>query len=305
MARTYVSGGKQTARIYALSTVGGERVATYMPSAAYAPPFYDWINGSWDSARPKSWQWITDQVLHQFSNYFTPDTDYVNPVQWLTDFVLARALKAGAPEADASAETAAAADGEGASADTPVSTELKQAIAEQLRADVTAEKSAAADQSTPAPSDDPSRLDHVYVVATGMQVDTSGGDSCWLSAGDILRFDRRQEGATSALVNVASSRLADCPAGTGVTVDLAALRDMHNELRAGLDEGMETLRSKQGSSGWPDAPSDAVAPPPRPTMDDAPAPNANAPALLAAQQQDAKDREKAFVQAAFAGDGQQ
>ena len=75
---------------------------------------------------------------------------------------------------------------------------------------------------------------------------------------------------------------------------------MHNELRAALDDGLQTLRPKQGASGWPAVPNDAVAPPPRPVMVDAPVPNNKAEGLLEAQEQDAKQQEKAFLQAALA-----
>ena len=62
LGRTYVNGTQRTTRLYAVSSVAGRPTATYIPRVTYGPAFYDWINGSWDNANPRSWQWISDQV---------------------------------------------------------------------------------------------------------------------------------------------------------------------------------------------------------------------------------------------------
>ena len=89
--------------------------------------------------------------------------------------------------------------------------ELKQAVAGELRADIAMEKAGALDPPALASVDPPAQFDRVYVVSLGSQVETSAGDTCWLSGGDILRFGRARDSASTALLNVASSRLADGP----------------------------------------------------------------------------------------------
>jgi hypothetical protein len=77
---------------------------------------------------------------------------------------------------------------------------------------------------------------------------------------------------------------------------------MHNNLRQRVDEGMQQLRANQGSSGIPVAPSDGIAPPPRPNymVDAAPVSEEQVVAMIAEQQQTA-DVTPQVIQDEFGG----
>ena len=74
-----------------------------------------------------------------------------------------------------------------------------------------------------------------------------------------------------------------------ISVSLEQLQEMHNDLRQKVDEGMKVLQASQGSGVIPAAPSDAIAPPPRPTYaaDAAPVSGEQVVAMIAEQQQTA------------------
>jgi hypothetical protein len=96
-------------------------------------------------------------------------------------------------------------------------------------------------------------------------------------------------GSSVAALRVAASRQLDCPAGELVSVDVHNLQEWQNDMRSQIDSGLAEMRTAQGTGGLPSAPSDAVAPPPRPSMAGLPAATgAGLGAMLEAQRRDAK-----------------
>jgi hypothetical protein len=195
----------------------------------------------------------------------------------------ARTAQANAAAAQANAQTAqanaAAAQARAATAEiqeaetdvlaaaepTPITPELKRAIAEQVKAQLARESEAARDPQKAAELTGIAAAlvaGHVFVVDTPLNVETPDQRSCHLSPGDALRLgEPPAEGAAAAQLTMASGRAGDCPGGTPVVLSIENVAEMHNGFRSHLDGGMQALRSKQGTSGLPEAPPEAVAAP--------------------------------------------
>ena len=141
----------------------------------------------------------------------------------------------------------------------------------------------------------------MFVVSSDLDVTTPDQQVCSVSPGDVLRLEiPPADDAVLADLRVASSKRADCPAGTLISVSLQDLQEMQNTFRAGIDSGLGALRSNQGQGGLPSAPTDAVAPPPRPAMAGLPAkPHEDVAALLEAQHREAAKTEQGVLQASL------
>jgi hypothetical protein len=190
-----------------------------------------------------------------------------------------------------------------APADTPITTDIKQLIAAEVKQQLAFENAAAAkpDQA-PALDGLPQVLvpNHLFVVDQVQNVATADGQQCSLSVGDVIKLVAAPpDGAATADLTVLSSRKADCAAGLTVTVPLESLQEMQNNFRAQLDSGLQALRDQQGKGGLPAAPMAAIKPPPVPA-DEPPADTENVQADLSAQQQQADQTESSVTQTAFA-----
>ena len=184
--------------------------------------------------------------------------------------------------------------------DTPISDELKAAIAEEVRRQLAAEQDMAAGGDDPTQMDLPAFLkpDALFVVSRSLEA-PAGQRTCELSHGDVLRLTATPpEDSTTAVLRVVAGKRGDCPAGVEVTLPLQELQEMLNDLRARLAAGLEALRSEQGQSGLPAAPRAALAPV-RPGLPGAPAADPSVPAQLAAQERQADQAESGAVEAAF------
>ena len=153
---------------------------------------------------------------------------------------------------------------------TPITPELKQEIAEQVRDQIARENKAAQDPQHPTSLTGLEAAlvpGHIFVADTGLTVETADELSCHVSPGTALKLREVPPEGAAADLSVASSREGDCPGGAQVSVSLEYLAEMHNAFRAQLDGGMQALRTEQGTSGLPRAPADAIEPPPRPAVD--------------------------------------
>jgi hypothetical protein len=220
---------------------------------------------------------------------------YPSAAFWLTDYVIAANLQA-AYEARAEAHAEAAgydqgySDGAGQathSGPVTLTPEVKQAIAEEVKAQLAAEQqqsserpsgssdgrardgqtqaSEAANDEVP-PALDPAR--RTFVVSSDITV-MSNGQECDLTAGDVItRLTDTPDAGQRVTASVSASKKGDCGAGQQVAVSVEDLQDMHNHFQEQLDSGMKELAEKQGKSGLPKAPdTDTTAadvPPPPP-----------------------------------------
>jgi hypothetical protein len=306
--RTYVHGGHTFNRVYSGYHYHGLLLYDYLPPYYYDPYFYGWAYYPWGAPVPYGWGWMGSPWYAYYGGYFSPWGAYPNGAYWLTDFLIAQTLEAAytpdVPAADYQPTDASAGEDEAyAPADTPISPDIKQIIAEEVQQQLAYENAASA-KPDQAPTLDglPQVLvpNHLFVVDQVLNVSTADGQQCGLSAGDVIKLVAAPpENAATADLTVVSSRKADCPAGVTVGVPLESLQEMQNNFRAQLESGLQALHEQQGKGGLPAAPPSAIAPPPRP-VDEPPADNENVQAQLDAQQKQADQAETSVTQDAFA-----
>jgi hypothetical protein len=273
--RSYLVGGVQYHRVYTTYRYRDVVVVSYVPRYYYAPRYYGWVYYPWRRPAMYAWGWVGDPWYGYDQGYFVASPFYAGPNYWLVDFFLAETLRAAfQAQAAANAQPATweADPGEMVQAEqtTPVTPALKREIAEQVKDQLARENQAAQDPRHPAELTGIEAAlvpGHIFVVDTGLNVETADELSCHVSPGTALRLLEVPPEGAAAYLSVASSRQGDCPGGAQVTVSLEYLSEMHNAFRAHLDGGMQTLRTEQGKSGLPRAPIDAIEAPPRPTVD--------------------------------------
>jgi hypothetical protein len=317
--RTYVNGDHRFTRDYSRYNYHGREFSNYVPHATYAPGFYGWAYYPWDSPAAYMWGWASSAWFACNAGFFDPSGAYQSGANWLTDYYLGQTLAdsfdagvqagsgscpaSGADDNAAGGDAQPAGDETSAPADTPISPEIKQMIADEVKQQLAFENAAAAkpDQA-PALDGLPQVLvpNHLFVVDQVQNVSTAAGEQCALSVGDVIKLlDAPPDGATTASLAVLSSHKGDCPAGVTVSVSLEALQEMQNNFRAQLDSGLQALREQQGKGGLPAAPMSAITPPPVPA-DEPPADTENVQTLLDSQQQQADQAETSITQTAFA-----
>ncbi|MFI5366068.1 MAG: hypothetical protein ACHQ4J_10625 [Candidatus Binatia bacterium] len=299
MRRTYVYGGRPYAVVYRGYSYRGLPYYGYVPPIYYGPAFYGWAYNPWLAPVSWSWGWEADPWYGYSRYYFTPYPVYPYPALWLTDFLLAETLRA-SYEAQASANAQAEAAppvyvSNGASANASALTpETKQAIADEVKAQLAAEQAAANNpQPAAAPSNDqvPEALDpkvRTFIVSHTLSQQTADGTMCSLASGDVLtRIANAPDAEQNVLVLVTSSQSNDCQPGTQLAVPLQELEDMHNDFRQKIDAGLQTLADNQGKNGM------ASGPPadPKPVEEGQAQPDTDAAVQLDQQQQDADKAE--------------
>jgi hypothetical protein len=312
--RTYVVNGHIYARNYARYYYHGFYYYHYVPAFYYGPRFYWWAWHPWAAPVYWGWGWYGSPWFVSFGYYFAPAPYYPDASLWLTDYLLAQNLQAAY---DAGA--AGAAQGPppaaqyGASSSSPlVSDEMKAAIADEVRAQLAAERDLAAgtgqtydSSTTPGLQTQqeqiPDALDprqRTFLVSTAMDERLSNGGECTLSAGDVLtRIADRPDADNQVTVLVSSSKRNECPSGSQFPVAVADLQEMHNHFREQVDQGLQMLAENQGKNKMPAAP-DATA---RPSADGQAVPDLSASQELQDQLQQAHDTELEVQQAAKQG----
>ena len=305
LVRTYVYGGRREVVVYRGAYYRGFAYYRYVPRYYYAPAFYGWAYNPWPAPVYWGWGWGAAPWYAYSRYYFAPYPVYPSPVLWLTDFLLAENLRA-AYEAQAAANVQAEAGAPSVyiSKDTnanaaALSPETKQAIADEVKAQLAAEQTAAgvpeaaAAPSQAGPSNDqlPEALDpnvRTFIVSRPLSEQTANGTVCSLSSGDVLtRIANTPDANQNVLVLVTSSQHNDCEAGTQLSVSLQDMQDMHNDFRQKLGAGLQMLADNQGKNGM------ASGPPadPRPVEEGQAQPDANAASQLDEQQHNADTAE--------------
>jgi hypothetical protein len=310
--RTYVSGGRVYVRAFVAYPVFGRSLPLYVPSVYLAPAFYGWAFYPWASPVPYAWGWAGAPWFSYYSGYYQPYAVYPGASAWLADYLLSQTLaNAYAMQNQAtplpgygddfgdSSSAVQPIDGElYAQNDTPITPDLRNAIADEVGRQLAYENAVASGTAQQTVEELPNSLkaDRVFVVSTPLDVSTSDGQVCELTGGDVLRVTSPPASDSSAAtLRVSSGKRQDCPAGVDVSISVQDLAEMQNNLRAQMDAGLETLRSSP--AGLPQAPQSAMATAPRPTLDVPLPPDPNVAGLLDAQQKDAQRTELATVQA--------
>ena len=285
--RTYYDHGVYRAGVYRGYYYGGRPYYGYYPAYYYHPAYYGWAYNPWPAPVYYGWGWGGSPWYGFYGGYFAPYPSYASPAFWLTDYLISANLQAAyAAQAEANADAQTNNPGGGpspqaASNAVTLTPEVKEAIAEEVKAQLAVEQAAAGQSGQGAssgaapttskeevpPALDPAR--RTFVVSTDLAVVTSDGQECSLTQGDaIMRMTDTPDPDQKVNVSVSASKKSDCAAGKLVAVSVDDLQEMRNRFQEQLDEGMKTLASKQGTGGMPKAPdtgttaSDVPPPPP-------------------------------------------
>jgi hypothetical protein len=308
--RTYVVNTVTYTRVYRSFYYHGVSFYAYVHPFYFHPVFYGWVYNPWRAPVYYRWSWFAARPPWYlfFGPYFAPAPVYPSAAFWLTDFLLAESLKL-AYEAGREAQASAAAapayqppppTAEGQAPTTQITPELKQAIAEEVRAQLAAEQQGAsttppqpAPSSTqaPPPALDPAR--RLFVVSSNLALSTVDGQECELTAGDLItRLDDTPDNNNKVRVSVSSSKGNDCRIGSTLMIQVSDLQEMQNQFGEQVDAGLKTLADNSGKGGLPPAPDTGttageVPPPP---------PDPNAQSALQDQQKEADQSEQQVQQ---------
>jgi len=298
----------------------------YHPAYYYAPGYYGWAYNPWPAPVYYGWGWGGSPWYGYYGGYFAPYPVYPSAAFWLTDYLISANLQA-AYEARAAARAAAANgdNGEGngggdqqqsqpsgndnsASNSGPVTLtpEVKEAIAEEVKAQLAAQQAEAQQASsgsqqntaTTTSQEVPAALDparHTFIVVSDLTV-SSNGQECQLTAGDVIkRTSDTPDDDRKVTATVSASKKSDCATGQEIAIGVDDLQEMHNKFEEQLDNGMKDLSSKQGQNGLPKAPDTKTVPSDVPP----PPPDNNAAKTLEEQQSAADQTESQVVKEAF------
>ena len=297
MHRTYVREGRTYTTVYRGYYYRGSFYYHYVPAYYFAQTYYGWGYAPWgEPIAYTGWGWGNSPWYGSSGYYFAPYPVYPSAAFWLADYLIAENLKAAyeaqaaaneaaananaaaantdaaaayANAAAANANAAAAREGSqgGAAALTP---EVKEMIAEEVKAQLAAEQAAAQNASAAglaAPQQSiadsyraPAALDpnrRVFIVSSHLEVSVND-QPCILRPGDVLnRTETVPDKDNTVAVNVLKSQKSDCAAGTTPRIQVADLQEMHNHFREQMDAGLKTLADNQGKNGLPSAPAAA------------------------------------------------
>lgn len=297
----------------------------YHPAYYYAPVYYGWAYNPWPAPVYFAWGWGAAPWYGYYGGYFAPYPVYPSAAFWLTDYLIAANLQAAYQARAAAAASASGDSGEGYqqrqqyqpsgndnaasnSGQVTLTPEVKEAIAEEVKAQLAAQQAAAqqttsgtSQSTTSTPSQDvPAALDparHTFIVASDLTV-SSDGQECQLTAGDVIKrtSDTPDEDRKVTAV-VSASKKSDCAVGQEIAITVDDLQEMHNKFEEQFDNGMKDLANKQGKDGIPKAPDTKTTPSDVPP----PPPDNNAAKALqdqqsAADQTDAQVMKEAFSQ---------
>jgi hypothetical protein len=332
-SRTYYRGGHAYARAYGRGYWHGGYYNHYYPGRFWGGGYYGWAYGGWGPGIGWGWGWGGAPWFGYYGYFFNPYPVYAAPAFWLTDYLISQNLQAAyaaqaAANATVAANASAGGDPGGAPADSGggaqsavvLTPEVKQAIADEVKAEIAAERDAAAAQASApaaaAPAADssqsasatpaevpPDALNpnlRTFIVADTLNPQLADGTECSLSQGDVLtRIDDTPDANQNVKVLVSGSQKGDCSSGSQFAVSVNDLQEMHNHFREQIDDGLGELAKNQGKNGMPAAPAGSTVSKPNP--DGVAQVDPNAAADLAKQQQEADATEKEVQVAANDG----
>ena len=301
--RTYVVNHVSYARVYRPWVWGGVSFSVYTPVRFYSPGFYAYAYSPWARPIAYGWGWGGSPWFGFYGGWFTPYPTYASPAFWLTDYLIAQSLQDAYQARMADAANAQAAN-YGA---TPLTPDVKQAVADEVRRQLDQERAEQQNMNAMQASGPPPIFSgngpHVFVVANALDVD-SGGQTCPVTAGDVLQLNSPPPpNSAYAQVVVLASKGLDCRKGSMVSVALADLQEMQNQMRATIDQGLGDLQSKQGQGGLPPLPPSAAGPATNAPYAAQVQPDATAAADLSQASQEADRAEQDVVNQSMTGAG--
>jgi hypothetical protein len=284
----------------------------YYPPYYYHPAYYGWAYNPWPAPVAYGWGWGGAPWFGFYGGYFSPYATYPSASFWLTDYIISQDLQA----AYAAHQEAVAVAGDPAAGGPPaLSPEVKQQIADEVKAQLALENQEAGqtaqNQDVDPGSSGIARMlgdghAHVFVVGGGLDLTDDSGQECAVSEGDALALKTPPpaDATTANLVVLASKGGQECHSGGTVAVNLTDLQEMQNHLRETIDVGLKELQDKQGKGGLPAAPASAQAAPTQsPYAAVAPPPDPKDAADIQQQAQQADQAEKEVTAAVSADSG--
>ncbi|MGD0901296.1 MAG: hypothetical protein ABR924_00015 [Terracidiphilus sp.] len=265
--RAYFYHGHEYNRFYMGYGYHGLFLNVYAPGFYFHPGFYGWAYNPWVAPITFGWGWGGSPWYGRYGYYFQPYPVYPSAAFWLTDYIISQNLQAAYAAQQEAGEAAPAP--EAASGGQPVLTpEVKQMIADEVKAQLALENQEAQQNAQGAAPDPASsgiaRLlsdghPHVFVAGGSLDVTDASGNECVVSDGDALQLQQPPPSdATSAnLVVLSSKGRPECQISLTVQVQLTDLQEMQNHMRETIDQGLQDLQSKQGTGGLPSAPPSA------------------------------------------------
>jgi len=294
--RTFYDHGRAYDRFYGRYSYRGGYLEVYAPARFYPVGFYGYAYAPWAAPVPYAWGWGGAPWYGYYGGYYAPYAYYPAPNYWLADFVIAASLAAAFEVAVASADAAPIQDApwlddspllrvsrwladqlvEAAAADslsaTPMSADVKQAVANEIKAAVERERDQS--QSNSAKEDgapDQNNIvqllgdsqPHVLVAGSDTDLISIAGEECALSQGDVLKvLGPLPADADTLNANILASKGGkECAVAATVAVPISDLQEMQNHLREQVDDGLAELQKTQGKKGLPAAPAGAVGSP--------------------------------------------
>ena len=301
--RSYFYHGHEYNRFYRGYGYHGLFLNVYAPGFYFHPGFYGWAYNPWVAPIAFGWGWGGSPWYGRYGYYFQPYPVYPSAAFWLTDYIISQNLQAAYAAQQEAGEAAPAP--EAASGGQPVLTpEVKQMIADEVKAQLALENQEA-QQNTQGQEVDPAssgiaRLlsdghPHVFVAGGSLDVTDASGNECVVSDGDALQLRQAppSDATTANLVVLSSKGNPECQISLTVQVQLTDLQEMQNHMRESVDQGLQELQSKQGTGGLPAAPPSAQGDPaPAAYAAAAPPPEANVAADIQGADQQAGQAEK-------------
>ena len=304
--RTYFYHGREYSHFYHGYGYRGVYLNVYAPGFYYRPAFYGWAYNPWATPIAFGWGWGGNPWFGYYGYYFQPYPVYPSAAFWLTDYIISSDLQT----AYAAHEDAGEADGAPPSAGGPpeLTPDVKQQIADEVRNQLALENQEA-QQNTQQQDVDPASSGiarmladgrpHVFVVGSALDVVDNTQTECALSDGDVLQLQTSPaaDATVADLVVLASKGGPECQKQDTVSVALADLQEMQNNMRQNIDQGLQDLQAKQGTDGIPALPPSAQSQPdPAQYAAVAPPPDPNAGTEIQQQTQQADQAETAVTQ---------
>lgn len=292
-SRSYVYGGHSYVHVYHEYYYHNVRYYGYVPAYYYGPGFYGWAVTPWGV--PVQYGFVTPFTpwFGFYSGYFAPAGVYASPNLWLTDYLLAENLKMAYQNQQQDGSSVPPPQQQAYSGGAPtIDPATKEAIAEEVRNQLAAERAAAGSNVMPSQTgnEQPPALSHKFFVVSSTLDVTANGQACHLTAGDIIQRRGQFPSGDSLKVEVVTSKQGDCPAESSIDMQLADLQEMHNQFQEKLDSGLKMLADNQVRGVTPPTPQE------RQNPDGIAAPGPDAAAQLASQVTTANNLERQVTQ---------
>jgi hypothetical protein len=319
--RTTVVNQRFTTTTFVTYKYGGVVLTRFVTPVFYAPAFYGWAYYPWVAPIHFGFAWVGSSWYVGPSPYFAVYPSYPSSAFWLTDFLLGETLatayqlhqdalldrkdKQELTDATAVDDDSNQAQWLHADVTTPVTSDLKDAIAEEVKQQLAYDNAAAANPTHEVSYEElPAALghaNHLFIASGNLDVTTTDQQECELQPGDILQLNSHvSSDAVVVPLRVVSSQRMDCPVGVLVNVSLQDLQDMQNNFHWQVESGLGTLQAKQGHDGIPVAAPEVASAPPRPALINAdPITPTELTTMIDVQRQEADQVEAQAVATAF------